>query len=149
MIADTVFREPTPVDEERLAILCGELGYPSSASDVAERLSHFAHHNDHLVLIATDDKNQPIAWVHAFVAHRVESDRFVELGGMVVSESHRDTGIGGQLLVKAEEWATAQGAQAVRVRSHIARERAHQFYLRAGYEHSKTSHLFQKTLPQT
>ena len=139
-------RKPGTGDEEALAVLCGELGYPSSAQEIVERLSHFLGREDHFVLVATDNSDTPVGWIHAFVAHRVETDAFAEIGGMVVSEKHRGTGIGTQLLGKAEEWARSQEVRAIRVRSNVARQRAHDFYKRAGYKQTKTSHVFQKPL---
>jgi GNAT superfamily N-acetyltransferase len=133
-------------DEKALADLCGELGYPSSAQDVADRLQRFVDRQDHLVLVAVDDSDEPVGWIHAFVAYRVESDPFVEIGGMVVAEDFRGVGIGSQLLDKAEEWARSQQVTAIRVRSNVVRERAHRFYLRAGYSQTKTSQVFQKPL---
>jgi GNAT superfamily N-acetyltransferase len=140
------FRKPDSGDEEALSVLCGELGYPSSAQEVVERLSHFVGHEDHFVLVAVDDSDKPVGWIHAFLARRVESDAFAELGGMVVKEEHRGTGIGSQLLGLAEEWARSQEVRAMRVRSNVIRESAHDFYKHAGYKQTKTSHVFQKPL---
>ncbi len=42
-MAGIVYRAPLPGDEAALAGLCHELGYPSTAADVAARLSRFAH----------------------------------------------------------------------------------------------------------
>lgn len=130
-----------------MAELCRELGYPSSGVAVAARLARFAGQEDHVVVVAADDAGEPVGWIHAFVAHRVESDPFVELGGMVVAEVHRGQGIGKRLLHEVEEWAKARQVKTIRVRSNVVRERAHRFYIRAGYRSSKTSHVFQKSLP--
>jgi GNAT superfamily N-acetyltransferase len=140
------FRKYETGDEEVLDVLCGELGYPSSTQKIVERLSHFLDREDHFVLIATDDSNTPVGWIHAFVAHRLETDTLVEIGGMVVSDKHRSTGIGTQLLEKAEKWARSQKVREIRVRSNVIRQRAHDFYKRAGYKQTKTSHVFQKSL---
>ena len=64
---------------------------------------------------------------------------------MVSSES-RSFGVGRQLLARAEHWASEHGVQRVLVRSQIARERAHQFYLREGYQRTKTSAVFSKEI---
>ena len=146
MKAQIYLRKPDTGDEEALAVLCGELGYPSSAQEILERLSHFLDREDHFVLVATDDSDTPVGWIHAFVRHRVETDAFAEIGGMVVSEEHRGTGIGTQLLEKAEEWSRFQKIRAILVRSNIVRERTQDFYERAGYKQTKTSHVFQKPL---
>ena len=109
-------------------------------------MSYFLDREDHFVLVATDDSDTLVGWIHAFLVHLVETDRFAEIGGMVVSEEHRCTGIGTQLLEKAEEWARSQKVMAIRVRSNVVRERAHDFYERSGYKQIKTSHVFQKPL---
>lgn len=80
----------------------------------------------------------PIGWMHPFVAHRIESDALAEIGGIVVSQKLRGTGIGMQILRKAEEWARPQRVRGIRVRSTVVRERAHDFYERAGYKQIKT-----------
>jgi predicted N-acetyltransferase YhbS len=141
-------RKPDTGDEKPLADLCGELGYPSSAREIVERLSRFLDRQDHFVLVATDDSDTPVGWIHAFIVHRLETETVVEIGGIVVSEKHRGTGIGIELVRKAEEWAVAQKVRAIRVRSNIVRARAHGFYKRAGYKQTKTSHVFQKPLQE-
>jgi GNAT superfamily N-acetyltransferase len=55
----------------------------------------------------------------------------------------RGKGIGARLVRAAEEWARSKGIATVLVRSQIAREDAHRFYLREGYERTKTSAVFQ------
>lgn len=147
MKAQIFFRKAAIGDEEALAFLCGELGYPSTAKEIVERLSHFLNREEHFVLVATNDIDKPVGWIHAFISHRVESDAFAEIGGMVISEDHRNMSIGKQLLEKAEHWAKSQKVGIMRVRSNIIRERAHDFYKHAGYKLSKTSHVFLKTLP--
>jgi GNAT superfamily N-acetyltransferase len=139
-------RPPKGGDEAELAILCGEMGYPSGASEVTARLLTFGGRDDHIVLVATDAEDKPIAWVHAHLSFRLVAEVFAELGGLVVSEAHRSQGIGERLLVEAERWGKEQGVSIFRVRSNVVRERAHGFYLRAGYEKWKTSYVFEKKL---
>jgi GNAT superfamily N-acetyltransferase len=64
----------------------------------------------------------------------------------VVDPHDRGGGIGGKLLETAEQWASAHGLAAVRVRSNIVRANAHLFYERRGYEVEKTSYTFIKHL---
>jgi GNAT superfamily N-acetyltransferase len=138
------YRHPISEDMDAVAKLCGELGYPSSPQAVADRLEQFIDHEDHLVIVAAEDPGEPVGWIHAFLAHRLESDTFAEIGGMVVAEGHRSMGIGATLLQKTEAWARLKGVPAIRVRSNIVRERAHRFYLCSGYSQGKTAHIFEK-----
>ncbi len=139
-------RPPIAGDEPELAKLCGEMGYPSDASEVTARLLALSDRDDHMVLVATDAQDKPIAWVHTHLSFRLVVEVFAELGGLVVSEAHRGQMIGERLLAEAERWGKAQGVSMFRVRSNVVRERAHRFYLRAGYEQFKTSYVFEKTL---
>lgn len=69
-----------------------------------------------------------------------------EIGGLVVSAPARGRCVGAQLVARAEAWAREQGLSAILVRSQIAREDAHRFYLREGYQRTKTSAVFTKPL---
>ena len=139
-------RPPKAGDEPELARLCGEMGYPSTAEQVAARLTALSDRDDHLVLVAATAQDRPAAWVHAHLSFRVVADAFAELGGLVVGETHRSQKVGERLLLAAEDWWRSQGATVFRVRSNALRERAHRFYLRAGYQQLKTSFVFEKTL---
>ena len=53
-------------------------------------------------------------------------------------------GVGHALLDEAEQWASAQGYNEVRLRSGVHREEAHEFYLAVGFEQSKASFMFRR-----
>ena len=99
----------------------------------------------HLILAAVSE-GCVVGWAHAYVCCLVESDPFVELGGLVVDESHRGKGVGGKLLAKVEEWARQKGCRTVSVRSNVIRHEAHKFYAARGYDQIKTQHAFRKRL---
>jgi GNAT superfamily N-acetyltransferase len=69
-----------------------------------------------------------------------------EVNGLVVDETQRSAGTGAKLLQAAERWAAEKGCKSMSVRSNVVRERAHEFYLRNGYEHYKTQKAFRKYL---
>ncbi len=87
-----------------------------------------------------------IGWVHASVTPQLEVECRAEVDGLVVEEKARSRGAGGSLLGAAEKWARKMGCAGMSVRSNVIRERAHEFYLRHGYEHYKTQKAFRKTL---
>jgi GNAT superfamily N-acetyltransferase len=99
----------------------------------------------HLILAAVAG-DRVVGWAHAYVCCLMESDSWVELGGLVVDESHRGKGVGGKLLEKVEEWGRQQGCRAVSLRSNVIRHEAHQFYAARGYDQIKTQHAFRKRL---
>lgn len=139
-------REARLADAPELAALCTELGYPSSVAQAEARLPFLLSSADHLVLVATDAGDRAIAWLHAVVRRQPASDAFVQIAGLVVADGHRNAGLGALLLARAEAWALEAGVQSVHVRSNVTRQRAHGFYLRAGYALAKTSHLFTRIL---
>jgi GNAT superfamily N-acetyltransferase len=135
-------------DAERIAQLCGELGYPATAAQVATRLRQLTPVSKHAVFVAesSDAATGLIGWVHVSVAHLLESDTRSEVNGLIVAEGQRSAGAGAKLLEAAEEWARRRGCRGMNVRSNVIRERAHGFYERNGYEHYKTQKAFRKAL---
>jgi GNAT superfamily N-acetyltransferase len=143
---ETGIREARDADAPELARLSTQLGYPSTPDDIRRRLAYLLSSNDHRVFVAVDAGDRTIGWVHAAAIRQLENDRHVDIAGLVVADGCRSSGIGGRLLAAAEEWAAALGLTTVRVRSNVVRERAHRFYLRAGYELLKTSYVFTKQI---
>jgi GNAT superfamily N-acetyltransferase len=136
-------REIRIEDAEAAARLSGEFGYPVSAEEMAGRILAHAALADHTTLVACLDE-QVIGWIDVGITHHLQVEAYAEIGGLVVASTARSLGIGGQLLAWAEDWARARGVRRVVVRSQIARERAHRFYLERGYERTKTSAVFSK-----
>ena len=85
-------------------------------------------------------------WIGAFVYRCVEADARVEISGLVVDERFRSQAVGRFLLDRAEAWAREKGFSATGLRSNVIRERAHAFYERQGYAHTKTQKSFRKKL---
>jgi GNAT superfamily N-acetyltransferase len=54
--------------------------------------------------------------------------------------------VGKALVAAAEEWACAQGVDAITVRSNATRAESHPFYERLGYVRRKTQHSYAKAL---
>jgi GNAT superfamily N-acetyltransferase len=139
-------RQARPADAAELAALATELGYPSTAADVERRLPFLLADPEHLLLVAAGAGDRAVGWLHAAIRRQLANDARVEIVGLVVAAERRGSGIGARLLAEAEQWAREAGVGQVRVRSNVARERAHGFYLRAGYTRAKTSHVFVKEL---
>lgn len=133
-------------DAAALAELSGQLGYPVTAAQVLERLRKLSPASQHAVFVAESPEGQVVGWVHVSVQHLIECDVRAEINGLVVAEGHRSSGAGARLLADAEEWARSRRCHGMSVRSNVIRERAHDFYLRNGYEHYKTQKAFRKIL---
>lgn len=138
-------RPMRPADAQRVADLATQLGYPSTAVEIAQRMEELADHPRAAALVATLH-DEVVGWIQV---ERVPSLAVGEtglVGGLVVDEAHRSGRIGQALLEAGEAWAREHGARTMTVASRIARERAHRFYEREGYERLKTSHIFAKSL---
>lgn len=133
-------------DAARLAELSDQLGYPATAGEIRRRLRGIRPAAQQAVLVAETKEAGVIGWLHVSRQPLLEVELRGEVNGLVVAESHRSLGAGAQLLAAAEDWARKHGCKGMSVRSNVIRERAHQFYLRNGYEHYKTQKSFRKPL---
>lgn len=140
---DLQTREITLADAAAAASLSGELGYPASPEVMQQRIASLSA--DHAVYVACLE-GEVVGWIDVSVTHHLQSDPRAEIGGLVVSSKLRSRGIGRVLVTRAEQWAIERGLKSVVVRSQIAREAAHNFYLREGYARTKTSAVFTKQL---
>ena len=133
-------------DAHRIAELSGQLGYPTTAKQMAKRLKFVLKDRDGACLLAETKEQGVVGWVHVSTTPLLEVPPRAEVNGLVVEEAVRRQGAGWLLLEAAERWARKKGCQGVSVRSNVIRERAHAFYLRHGYEHYKTQKAFRKKL---
>jgi GNAT superfamily N-acetyltransferase len=144
--ADVIVRRARTTDARQIATLSGELGYPSTPAKVIKRLRTLRPTSQHAVFVAETKVDGVIGWLHISISWLLESEARAEVNGLVVSPSQRRLGAGAQLLAAAEAWSKRQHCQTVNLRSNVIRDRAHEFYLRNGYEHYKTQKAFRKIL---
>ena len=144
--AEIKIRRAKSSDAAQIAELCGQLGYPAKPAEIAQRLRKIKPPSQHAVLVAESSERNIIGWLHVSVSPLVEVELRAEVNGLVVADSERSRGTGALLIRAAEQWARGRGCKSVSVRSNVIRERAHQFYLRHGYEHYKTQKAFRKPL---
>ena len=133
-------------DAAAIAALSTELGYPATTEQMTVRLRDVLARNDCVVFVA-EHKGTVVGWINLVGCHRLEEEPFAEIGGLVVSESRRGSGIGARLIEAGERWARERGYRRMFVRSNVIRERAHKFYERAGFVGFKQQAVFAKSLP--
>ena len=132
-------------DAPPVAALVTQLGYESTADDVAQRLARVLSRSDQQFIVA-EDAGRLVGWVHVELAEYVESGTFAVIGGLVVDRAHRRQGIGAALRAEAEAWARRQGCGVMRLWSSTTRTPAHRFYEGLGYAQVKTQYSFVKPL---
>ena len=133
-------------DTAAIARLAGELGYPSTAEQVRERLAAVKGDPRHATFVAELTGNEVVGWIHLSEDHSPGSDPRAEIAILVVDSRFRSVGAGRLLVQRGEQWARDRGLAAIGVHSNVIRERAHEFYLGLGYTVTKSQKVFRKTL---
>jgi ribosomal protein S18 acetylase RimI-like enzyme len=141
-VADFTVRSRQPDDDDRIAELAGQLGYPGSGRDVGARLDRMRDPDQYGVYVAELDGRI----VGLYIFRTVETDGHAEISGLVVDESCRSRGVGAALMRAGEAWARERGSDTITVRTNVTRERAHAFYRREGYGWVKRQETFRKRL---
>ncbi len=131
-----IYRHPEVNDAGCLSDLLGQLGYPTAVVELPDRLSAFAKFPKALALVAAIGEDV-IGLVTSHIFPSIHATKPIALiTSLVVSDKHRDKGIGSELVARAELWAAAEGAERVSVASGLQRVATHQFYERRGYGRS-------------
>ena len=142
---DITIRLAQPGDEEALAALSGQLGYPSTPEQVRARWEALAQDGGGAVYVA-EMTGTVIGWAHVQIYPQLVVDRSAELGGLVVDERYQGRAVGTRLMEAVERWAYSRGCKSMGVHSNVIRERAHRFYEQLGYERVKNQVVFRKRL---
>jgi GNAT superfamily N-acetyltransferase len=123
-------------DSTAVAELLGELGYPSTPAQAAERIERIASDpSTWLVVAELDGEVAGFGALH--VQNLVERDEpGVEVAGLVVGERFRRFGIGELLMKSLEQEARARGGKTMVLNTAHHRADAHSFYEALGYEHT-------------
>jgi GNAT superfamily N-acetyltransferase len=139
-------RRAKSADAAQLAVLAGQLGYPTTTAQMKARLQEVLPESQNAVLVADIPDKGVIGWLHVSKVPLLDVDVRAEINGLVVADEQRGMGAGAKLLAAAEDWARKRGCKSMSVRSNVIRERAHKFYKRNGFEHYKTQKSFRKPL---
>lgn len=135
-MGDCLIRRAEPGDSPALARLIGQLGYDVTHDEVAARMGAMAR-GGRTVFVA-ESEGRVVGCLSTSIMQVIHRPAPVgRISMMVVEDNLRGQGIGAQLVAAAERYLVGEGCQLVEVTSNLARERAHAFYERLGYE--KTS----------
>lgn len=134
-------RKAEKSDVSGICTLADQLGYNSSLDNLKKRLNEILNLNDHTVIVAEYDKSV-IAWIHAFEAKRIESQFFIEIGGVIVDEEFRNLGIGKLLFEEIQTWTSAKRFKKIRIRSNALRIESHKFFKGIGFQWTKDQKIY-------
>lgn len=134
-------------DAEAMAGLLGELGYPTTASALPERLRALESEGSTVFVAISDDG--VIHGMASVARHAtIHADAPVAyITALVTSAAARGKGVGRALVAAAEQWARQKGCAKLTVTSAEHRADAHAFYPACGMPY--TGRRFSKTLAPT
>jgi len=117
-------------------------GYPQESGDLASvRLNELINSDCDKVWIF-EQHNQVLGWIHLFIAKRLASANFAEIGGLVVNADFRRQGIGRQLVERASSWAREEHLS-LRVRCNAKRDGSCNFYRAVNFSELKNQLVFE------
>ncbi|WP_199426694.1 GNAT family N-acetyltransferase [Thermaerobacillus caldiproteolyticus] len=123
-------------DIPKLAYLMGELGYPTSIEEMSIRFKKIESSSSYCTLVA--EYNEDVVGMIGLCSGYFykKNGLYVRIVALVVDSNYRNRGIGKRLIEEAESWARKQRAISIGLNSgnRDERKKAHQFYLRMGYQ---------------
>lgn len=125
--------------------LSEQLGYPLSLGEIKTNITEIIASDEHAAFVALYNE-KIVGWIHAFRCTLLESNPFIEIGGLVVDEAYRGKGIGKKLVTSVRKWSLEKRCHDIRVRSHVKRKEAHKFYTGIGFKESKEQKVFEMKL---
>lgn len=142
---DPTIRDARADDAPAVARLLTELGYPSDAGAVDERLERLQVVGDRVLVAEVDGDVVGVA--HLQVTPALERDRpAAKLGVLVVDKAQRGRGIGRALVEAAEAEGRMRGCELLFLTTAERRDGAHAFYERVGLE--QTGRRYSRTLSE-
>jgi len=139
-------RRATLADAAAIAALSGELGYPASTPQMAQRLAALLPRSTQFIAVAATADGHVLAWIAAERRLPLEYGERIEIVGLVVGAAARRGGVGQALVAAVEAWTREQGLAIVTVRSNAARIESHPFYEKLGFVCRKTQRSYEKAL---
>jgi ribosomal protein S18 acetylase RimI-like enzyme len=133
---DLTLREVESRDTASVARLLGELGYPSTSAQAAERIERIAS-DPATWLVVAELEGEIAGFGVLHVQNLVErAEPGVEVAGLVVGERFRRRGVGELLMQALEDEARTRGGKTMVLNTAHRRADAHAFYEALGYEHT-------------
>jgi GNAT superfamily N-acetyltransferase len=141
-MSNIIIRDAGLDDAASLAELAGQLGYPSSAQNVEQRLASHHDTSDERLIVA-ESEGRVVGWTNVGIVDHFYISPYAEISGLVVEDSRRGEGIGARLIDEAIRWAKVKNVGTLRLRANTVRVDAHRFYLARGFEKKKTQVMFE------
>jgi len=132
-------------DIPSVTMLTNELGYPTTETEMRQRMQAFLSNSDYHTIVAEKGGSIVgfIGLIHCWYWER--NGCYIRIQSLVVSKEAKRSGIGKQLIDAAKDWAHERGALQLSLNcSHkTAREAAHQFYPSIGFSPSAVGYTLE------
>lgn len=128
-------RYATLADIPNILPLLEQLGYPTTAENLADRMRAYTDQEHYAVLVAEMDHQIVGMAALAFSERFVKEGKRCRVEALVVNVAHRRKGVGRALIEHAEELARQKGCASMGLTSGVRRasEGTHDFYRSLGY----------------
>jgi ribosomal protein S18 acetylase RimI-like enzyme len=140
----TTVREASIRDADGISQVSSCLGYIQSSREESKKRLEAVLASDTDIVWIYEEGTKIKGWIHLFVAIRLASEKFAEIGGLVVDQSYQRSGIGRKLVETAIKWSE-QNNLSLRVRCNSEREGANKFYKSLGFKIQKTQIVHEQT----
>src|SRR4051794_23552486 len=110
-------RNATPDDSPAIAVLLGQLGYPTDSIEIPQRLENIKSHGGTVVL-AVDERDTPRGLISLTSHWGIHSSRpTAYINALVIADGARGMGIGKTLVEYAGQWGLDNGCDRINVTS--------------------------------
>ncbi|MCB9209463.1 MAG: GNAT family N-acetyltransferase [Ignavibacteriales bacterium] len=144
IIENLKIREAEQKDINAIDLLTKELGYDLNPSEVKIKLKNFKRNPNEKIFVA--ELENVVGWMHASIVEPLESDRFVEIRGIIVNYNFRKKGIGCKLIKTAENWGKEVGCIKIRIRTNITRNETRKYYKNLSFISKKIQEVLEKQI---
>jgi ribosomal protein S18 acetylase RimI-like enzyme len=123
-------------DAAAVAALLGDLGYPATEEQAAERIER-VETDASILLIVAELEGEVAGFGALHMQNLIERDDIgSHVAALVVAERFRRRGVGEALMDALEDEARARGSRYLALNTAHRRSDAHAFYEALGYEHT-------------
>jgi GNAT superfamily N-acetyltransferase len=126
-------RRATQADAPHVAMLLTELGYPSQAADVEDRVDRSLHGQTSQLVVAQSASEVVGLMAAELVPYFPTGATVCRVTALVVASGQRGRGIGKMFLAAADEFARTHRCSGIELTSAARRVEAHAFYERQGF----------------
>lgn len=140
-----VIRDLELADAEALQLLRMDVGESQNDQAWDQRIRAILDSSEHHALVAEVDGTL-VGWVHFFLALRIQSGPFAEIGGLYVAPSYRESGVGTRLMDAVNKACARLQIDRMRTRCRIDRERSLHFYEKLDFKAVKEQRVMDRSV---